>query len=807
MKESITKFDLEAAFKALDEIDTPKAEKGIKANRPALTEIFSRKSKFDALFEEYYDISSTEGLDDAKEARDAEIAKAKLARIEKIVDLEAESPEDLLTSYVGKYIMQCPQCMTLFYKNKEDVVESEEDPSTVNVNEVCQHCGNESGYTLIGKVGEASSEEEPAEETEITTDELSLEEPEVEETSEETSENTDEEDFDLDSELDELDLEIEDDETDEEKKEESFSANPESNYLLEQLTEDSDLDVSADEFEDLINSSEFKKPISDTAVRAMLSTESDATDEIEESININGETLRYAVINPDGTYAGAPCTSEEEARELAAQREGRIVVELVELKKNSLTEGTGADTAKVAKDVLTACSKEDKDGFANKTSKIIEAIPEEYFDKIFDTIKDKLSDIKLDKKDKEKIIDAGGQAVDAEKVEKADTLGKVLEFLDISTWDAGALKAFVMTVLIIVGIIEPSPVVEVICVILGFVPDGVLKKILVIINQFNLPIAAGMAANKLYKAKKKNDINNAATAQPAVEEGLELKEGIFDNIFKTRAGKADWVLKNAREDYNNVQVDEKGEPVTDKNKQRFNTFVVIGYKDKYDHGAPITKAPQFNSPDLVVGMDKAMVAAEYKSADNIAKGWSMQQGNGPACIYLAKGVDDDKAVFLCEYFKGKLEYDQLDKYTKAIKDHLKGAKLMAKGGAGQQTTGADTTKAESLNNIMSQVEELKEASLEKLISDSLIEAYGNVAGFRLHNCSYLNEKFQVDGTIFFTSGNTRKTAYAFTEAFVKDSKVSLYGLNEKLGLDKQFSITGHIDNKTFITESFKYTKK
>jgi hypothetical protein len=143
----------------------------------------------------------------------------------------------------------------------------------------------------------------------------------------------------------------------------------------------------------------------------------------------------------------------------------------------------------------------------------------------------------------------------------------------------------------------------------------------------------------------------------------------------------------------------------------------------------------------------------------------------------------------------------------AIKDHLKGAKLMAKGSAGQQITGADTTKAESLNNIMSQVEELKEASLEKLISDSLIEAYGNVAGFRLHNCSYLNEKFQVDGTIFFTSGNTRKTAYAFTEAFVKDSKVSLYGLNEKLGLDKQFSITGHIDNKTFITESFKYTKK
>ena len=158
MKESITKFDLEAAFKALDDIEIPSSEKGIKANRPALNEIFSRKSKFDALMEEYYDIGSTEGLEDAKDAREAEIAQAKLARIEKIVDLDAESAEDLLTSYVGKFIIQCPQCMTLFYKNQEDVVASEDDPTTVNVNEVCQHCGNESGYSLIGKVGEAEPE-------------------------------------------------------------------------------------------------------------------------------------------------------------------------------------------------------------------------------------------------------------------------------------------------------------------------------------------------------------------------------------------------------------------------------------------------------------------------------------------------------------------------------------------------------------------------------------------------------------------------------------------------------------------------
>ena len=91
MKNSVTKFDFEAAFKALDEIEIPKAEKGIKENRAPLTEIFSKKTKTDSLIEDYYNVNDSAELEDAKEARDAEIAKAKLARIEKIVDLEAET--------------------------------------------------------------------------------------------------------------------------------------------------------------------------------------------------------------------------------------------------------------------------------------------------------------------------------------------------------------------------------------------------------------------------------------------------------------------------------------------------------------------------------------------------------------------------------------------------------------------------------------------------------------------------------------------------------------------------------------------
>ena len=157
-KESVNKFDLEAAFKALEEIEIP-VVKGIKPNRENLQEKFTKKSTTEALVEDYFDVNDQGDLEAAQEEREAEIAKAKLARIEKIVDLDAESEEDLLPSYVGKFIIQCPQCMTLFYKNQEDIEKSEENPEVVNINEVCQHCGNTSGYTLIGKVDNVGEEE------------------------------------------------------------------------------------------------------------------------------------------------------------------------------------------------------------------------------------------------------------------------------------------------------------------------------------------------------------------------------------------------------------------------------------------------------------------------------------------------------------------------------------------------------------------------------------------------------------------------------------------------------------------------
>ena len=241
MKERVTKFDLENAFKALDEIAIPKVGK-VRPNRPDLKESVKRVDRTSMLVEDYYDLYNREDVNELKEDREAEIASAKLAKIEKIVDLDAESPEDLQPTYVGKTIIQCPQCLTLFYKDPADIVVSEENPDMVNVDEVCQHCGNDSGYTVIGKVAE---EEVPVDELpqEAIPEDIP-EENEAEETEEDipmADEEPAEESTDLD-----LDLEAAPDESVEEVEEEQEEEEVQESVEEEKPEEKEELNESKD---------------------------------------------------------------------------------------------------------------------------------------------------------------------------------------------------------------------------------------------------------------------------------------------------------------------------------------------------------------------------------------------------------------------------------------------------------------------------------------------------------------------------------------------------------------------------------
>lgn len=190
--EKVTKYDFETAFRELDDIPTPLTE-GL---RPVKDDFdngpVAAVPHTDCLLEDYYDVNSKNDLEQAKEDRTDDIAKAKLARIERIVDLDAKTVDDLQPSYVGKIIIQCPRCMQLFYKKLEDIERSDVDPTMCNVNESCPSCGQTSGFTLIGKVAEEPEADIPVEgETPAPEDTSTEDAAQEDQTSEEAAEDAD----------------------------------------------------------------------------------------------------------------------------------------------------------------------------------------------------------------------------------------------------------------------------------------------------------------------------------------------------------------------------------------------------------------------------------------------------------------------------------------------------------------------------------------------------------------------------------------------------------------------------------------
>ena len=790
MKESITKFDLEAAFKALDEIEAPKADK-VKANRPALTEIFSRKSKFDALMEEYYDVNDMSDLDDAKEAREAEVAQAKLARIEKIVDLDAESPEDLLPSYVGKFIMQCPQCMTLFYKNPEDVEASEENPDVVNVNEVCQHCGNEAGYTLVGKVGEATQDEMSEYTEEETVDVMSTDEA-GEETLDDSEESISEEDVDLDIELDDLDLDLED-EPEEEKTEESFNTGSGEQTLNELLSlhegaaaetkqavrsvmsklaeEDKNawakttaeiIDVIPDDVVDSI-ANELSKKFNDFKLdaenRKKIAAAAKGELEISEETDTVGKLLD--MIDPYEFAKSSPGLMKTIIVTVIAiigVIEPTPIVEIIALAVAALPAEIVAEVMAIVSPGVTIANKLYKwsknRAAAKEDASLTESIE-------LDISADEFETLINSPEFKKPISDVEARAM----MNELDDNNKD-EMNEAVKVNNETLKFAVIN------------------------PDGTYA---------GVPCTSEEEARELAAQREGRVI---------VELGA-LREGIFDKItdkLKTREAKADWLLANALKNYDNIEPNEQ--TAKDDDNKKFSTFAVICYTSRNKKGDLIKSAPAFNDKTLVVAKNGVKYLNNYKEAEKVAKAWSDKTGNGPAFICLTTGENDNNAAFICEYFKGSINNDMLDTYFKSVKDSLSSASAMPKDNkASNESLAKQDTVNNALDAIMESIEDIKEAVLENCISDSLIEAYGNVAGFRLTECTYADNKLTVDGTIFFTSGNKRNTSYVFSEALSTGNKTSIHGLNEKLGNNKQFIITGHVKDKTFITESFNTIKK
>lgn len=111
-----------------------------------------------------FNLKDKEKTEEAKEVLDANKEEEE---VEQIVDVNADTVDDLKKTYIGSTILQCQTCKTMIYKDPKDLVEPEEvqadGEKLYNVDEECPHCGAADGFELIGQVAalNVNPEEKP----------------------------------------------------------------------------------------------------------------------------------------------------------------------------------------------------------------------------------------------------------------------------------------------------------------------------------------------------------------------------------------------------------------------------------------------------------------------------------------------------------------------------------------------------------------------------------------------------------------------------------------------------------------------
>lgn len=759
-KESVKKFDLEAAFKALDEIEIPQT-KGIKANRVDLKERFGHKPATETLVEDYYDVSSTEDLKDAKEERGGEIAKAKLARIEKIVDLNAETPEDLLPSYVGKVIMQCPQCMTLFYKNQEDIEPSEENPDVVNLNEPCQHCGNTSGYTLIGKVGAVSEDEAdkydetPAEENELDldfdkgTEEVDAEgtgegakEMSDEETKEESSDETSsDEDLDLDLNLDE----VPEEEPEEEKKEESLNLSKEaseneSEHKSENLALNEEVDKDLDE--------KLKAHNDYIAyLQQMIKQEEEAlkkaeNDEIKAAIQrrLDAFNADLEAALPDAVKAEA---SVEETVEEPVEEETKTEEEKIEEPAEETDEEKAEEEAPVD-EALTEEAKECKVVLSDKPEKEVFAGTKEECEKIIE----KNKETKTAKEHGLKIVEPVADENKAEEKSEKSALKESIESeIDsiIASW----------------GVKE------------SLTEEGDLDRLLDS-DEFKTPVS-------------EEEINAARreVAKESLEEKCDKQKITEESDSEIAA------IINSWKDAPEVPVEESCEGPECESKEDCNDCL----KEEKEDEAEAEETDSSEDSEEVCFTTEEVKEVATDVAQSLATPVEDEEEAEKQAEEISEVVDEkvDKAI------EEKTEEADEDEAEEAD------AEKADKEDKSDDEESKEETEEPEFNE--DDIDELDEDSLNKHIDEYLKEVYSNVKSYETTDCSLKEGKLIVEGKISFNSGKEKLTMFEFLPSYC-EGKLFFEGYNKDFSEDKAFTLNCSINkSKTLITESFGYKYK
>ena len=817
MKENNTKFSLENAFKALDEIEYPEA--GTKRNTKSLKESISAQPKTECLLEDYYDISSQEDLTDAQQAREDEIAKAKLARIEKIVDLDAETAEDILPSYVGKVVIQCPQCMEKFYYDPEDIVESD-DPETVNVGEKCQHCGNEDGYMLIGKIAPVNDdelsnfeggEEAPAEESELDLDfEETEETPEGEETEKVSGEE---------------DLELEPVEETEEGTNESFYQGSDF-YMLTEAFDDENTseEITVEEAEENLT----EGPAASALAKLKASMAKGVSSEVQEALNetltestaLSGTTAQIIelakIANKKGLRNDVDLDKFITDNNLDRNNLDVIIAEinklpdpvngvsrtLNRLKQNMQNTSNTSSTPKATnKPQQPAATSTAKGSCAATIQKLKNNLGESLTEAI-DNI-DKITNMVNS-------VNKGGKAIlNTDDILKAKTAikkaGGIAIIFDtnkandqINQWLKGGI--------ILINDITPE--------IKTYIDD----------SNTNIDITHFIGSGRNLHSK-------------ATYEDIALFNNYSDTSWVSRYTVKTESLTEATNDVSDAEF---------KNMLNSKTFKEVGREIAAD-GDIIESAdkPLKENAASIIARLKANMAEGCEGAECADKQELDECGNANLKessvqsilarlkAQMNEDVEPEAEIETEEEIEAEPEdieaidvlTDKLDAHgddefvtiaEKGQLDNPDAAKIEIEVTPEESETLADafndedeTEGEEEITELdFDELDEIDDESFEECISESLTNVYENVSSFALTNCTTDNKNLVVEGIVNFKSGNSKKLTYKFTEAKKLNNGYSIKGINEELDKDGSFRLIANVKDNKLISEklSYVYTK-
>lgn len=792
-REKVTAFDFENAFKALSEMEIPKVE----SRRKNLSERFIRSNVTNALMEDYYNVSDTNDLANAQDNRKEEIAQAKLARIEKIVDLNAETPEDILPSYVGKNIIQCPQCMTLFYKDQTDIEVSEEDNSTCNVSEICQHCGNDSGYTLIGKV---AAVEEPTEEENAPVEDTSLENEEpTEEVEQEAEENSDQS-----SEDENLNLEIEEEPAEETEEEQMVVE--ESLKLHENKDVVDKIEPTLDQA--LRKSRKNSKDLGNVLLNLPTDKHLDAERKIKEWAKNNGVNIfELNAKEIDETIFNGMLVAKDgnKTSELRSNYWDQIKENTVLLITNVF--GTRARLRahflRLINEKSTATNDlRDKILFSIMLNPVEEEadIEPAFRAKVPFTLSD----------------DSLNEAVDKELDNKLKAHNDYIEYLKDEIEKAekeleNAKNEFVK------------------------------KSIEARLESLKADLEAALP--EALKDEVQDEL-------PAADEIEEVKESLTENLKEESAEEllqdfADSLGEELKEtpeedfEYNHeseIDFNKRADEVSAEGRLAMqNDFEDV----QADHGYPADKEKTVNVEEDLETEEKLAKFEQsleeelkgngeihfiYKRSKVYTQVWNRDNKSIDEIMNIAKKYGCDVEVKKYNYLQlscninneenllrafaeinPNYSFDALKKLQESNKKNIKEdfddvSSEEFKSMINNPVYYEEFDKEEEFNGF-EDVEELDECSLNEHISNYLTNVYKNVKSFETTSCAFANNKLIVEGKINLKSGKIRSTLFEFT---IKNRK--LIGKNSLLNESTSYTLNYKLKNKTIITESFKCNK-